>query len=236
MTSTKANLIYLPGLEGTGKLLFTQADLYADYNVFEIAYPQDREVSYEDLADLAAKPLQQAGPGIVLAESFGGGVALTLALRYPELVERMILVNTFAYFLRRPVIELLSWVAGPLPDRPSHPATRKIREMFFFSPDVPSSTRDEWWKLAGTVPMSAMGRRIVLIRDLDLRARLANISIPSLVLTANDDRIVAPAAGKDIAKRLPRAKLLEKRVAHAALVHPEVNVAEWLAEKQYWQY
>ena len=40
---------------------------------------------------------------VILAESFGGAVALTLALARPDLVGRLVLVNTFAHFPARPL-------------------------------------------------------------------------------------------------------------------------------------
>jgi hypothetical protein len=37
--------------------------------------------------------------------------------------------------------------------------------------------------------------------------------------------VVPPSAGRLLAKRLPRATLIEKKAGHAALVHPEVDLA-----------
>ena len=98
-------VVYLPGLDGTGRLLHRQADLHEQYDVRCIAYPQDQPQTYESLANLALSHLEGAGGGIVLAESFGGAVALTLALQRPDLVQRLVLVNTFAYFPRRLIVE-----------------------------------------------------------------------------------------------------------------------------------
>ncbi len=234
MTASSPCLVYLPGLEGTGQLLFQQTRLFQHYEVHGIAYPQNRAGTFEELADQAAVPLEKAGSGIVLAESFGGVVALTLALQKPELIQRLILVNTFAYFPRRPVIEALAWMGRFLQEKPSPSTTRKFREHFFFSPDVPASTRVEWWKRTGVVPMGAMGRRLQLVKDVDLRPQLSVISVPSLVLVSRDDRVVPPGAGMLLAQRLPHARLLRLRVGHAALVHPQVDVACLLGNKEFW--
>src|SRR5207237_723508 len=124
-----------------------------------LAYPQDNKHTYADLVALAAEPLRQAGGGIVLAESFGGAVALRLALRHPELVRRLVLVNTFAWFPRRVFINILAAVGPYLPAKPSHPASRPVRGLFFFSPDIPREDRRKWWDLTAAVPMTAFGRR-----------------------------------------------------------------------------
>jgi len=227
-------LVYLPGLDGTGKLLYKQPSLYKTYDLHEISYPQNRFATYEELAEMAVEPLRKAGSGIVLAESFGGAVALTLALKYPDLIQRMVLVNTFAYFPRRFVIQAASWFGRFLPDKPSHPATRGFRSIFFFSKDVPAEDRAEWWNRTGTVPMRAFGYRLRLIEQLDLRSQLSQIHIPTLVLAAPNDRVVSFVAGLDLARRLPRAILVRKRVGHAAMVHPAVDVANLLADRRFW--
>jgi pimeloyl-ACP methyl ester carboxylesterase len=126
-------LLYLPGLDGTGRLLHRQPELWERYKVCCASYPQDRPASYAALAAAAGR-LEAAGgrPAVVLAESFGGAVALTLALSWPDLVERLVLVNTFAYFPRRPLIALLAGLSWLLPPRPSNPATLAARGLVFF--------------------------------------------------------------------------------------------------------
>src|SRR5438270_171785 len=92
----RERVVYIPGIDGTGRLLFRQPRLHAEYDVRCISHPQDCAHTYADLVANSAKPLEESGGGIVLAESFGGAVALMLALQRPELVRRLVLVNTFA--------------------------------------------------------------------------------------------------------------------------------------------
>jgi len=223
-------LVYAPGLDGTGRLLFRQRRLHDEYDLRCIAYPQNRSHSYASLAELVAAPLKERGGGIVLAESFGGAVALTVALKYPELVRRLMLLNTFAWFPRRAYIEPLAMLGPYLPAKPSHPASRRLRGVFFFSPDVLPEDRKQWWDLTADVPMSAFGHRFGMIRDLDLRPRLHEVKAPTLVLAAPDDRVVAADAGVSLAKQLPNATLIQPRAGHAAMVHPRIDVAELLAQ------
>jgi pimeloyl-ACP methyl ester carboxylesterase len=82
--------------------------------------------------------------------------------------------------------------------------------------------------------MSAFGWRLRLVASLDLRRRLGQIAAPALVLAAPDDRVVPAAAGHDLARRLPAARLLRPRAGHAALIHPRVNVGQFLAEPRHW--
>jgi pimeloyl-ACP methyl ester carboxylesterase len=227
-------LVYLPGLDGTGRLLHRQNALHEQYVVHCVRYPQHSPNSYTELARLGIDALERTGPGIVLAESFGGAVALTLALARPELVRRMVLVNTFAYFPRRPLIHLVAGVGRWFPHKPSHPITRGFRNLFFFSADIPPGERTEWWDRTADVPMSAYGDRLRMITTLDLRPRLAAVHVPTLVVFAADDRVVPPAAGRELARLLPKARLLQMRVGHAAMIHPRLDIACLLADPGYW--
>lgn len=228
-------LVYLPGLDGTGRLLHRQEGLHRRYRVECVAYPQDRPTTYEELAALGAARLEQAGgPGVVLAESFGGAVALTLALRRPELVQRLVLVNTFAWYPGRWRIGLAAWAGQFFPAKPSHPATRAIRGPLFFAPDVPQAERDQWWERTVDVPMGGYGYRLRMLAGVDLRSRLADVRIPALVVVAPNDRVVPPTAGLYLARHLPRARLLCLPAGHAALIHPLIDVARLLDDPRYW--
>jgi pimeloyl-ACP methyl ester carboxylesterase len=233
-TEPHPTLVYLPGLDGTGRLLYRQPRLHELYDVRCVAYPQAAGHSYDELVNLAAQQLESSGEGVVLAESFGGAVALLLALRRPDLVRRLVLVNTFAHFPRRPLIGLFATLGRFLPAKPSHPATRRLRGIFFFSRDVPAGDQREWWERTADVPMQAFGWRFGMIAGLDLRPRLAEIAAPALVVAACDDRVVPSCAGKTLARLLPSARLLCPRAGHAALVHPRIDVAQLLQDETYW--
>jgi 3-oxoadipate enol-lactonase len=235
--TSKPVVLYLPGLDGTGRLLYRQGPLHNGYRVVCASYPQDRFADYEELAGSAERELEAVGegrPAAVLAESFGGAVALTLALRRPDLVERLLLVNTFAHYPHRFRIQLFALLSEVLPARPSPPRSREFRARFFFSPDVGPEVRGGWWERTSGVPMSGFALRLRLVRRVDLRRQLPQVRCPALVLVAPDDRVVPPVAGRELARLLPHAHLVEMRVGHAALVHPRVDVARLLAEPEYW--
>src|SRR5262245_57708052 len=228
MPSDKPALVYAPGIDGTGRLLFRQERLLAEYDVRCVAYPQDRTHTYADLVALVERELEEAGGSTLLAESFGGAVALMAALARPELVRRLVLVNTFAYYPRQFYIALAAAVGPWLPALPSHPLTRPMRGALFFGSEVSAEVRRRWWDLTADVPMSAFGRRFALIAEIDLRPRLAEIRIPTLVLAAPDDQIVHPVAGQLLARAIRGAQLVEPRAGHAAMVHPAVDMAKLL--------
>jgi pimeloyl-ACP methyl ester carboxylesterase len=157
-------------------------------------------------------------------------VALTLALRRPELVERLVLVNTFAYYPRRVWLNLSMFLSGFFPNRPGHPATRALRGPFFFSREVPAEHRRAWWERTADVPMTGYAGRIRQIAQLDLRPRLHEIGVPALVLVARNDLVVPASAGRYLARHLPCARKIEIHTAHAGLVEPSIDIARLLAD------
>ena len=224
----KTRLVYLPGIDGTGRLLHRQQRLFEEYDVRCVSYVQDQPNAYEDLAALGAQQLEPDG-GIVLAESFGGAVALLLALKRPELVHKLVLVNAFAYFPRRPLIHLLASLGRFLPMRPASVWSRGMRGILFFPPNTSKAEQDVWWELTADVPMWAYGMRCAMVSKIDLRHRLKEIQCPTIVFVAPNDRIVPPPAGKLLARHIPQARLIEKPLGHAAMIHPDVDVAQWLS-------
>jgi pimeloyl-ACP methyl ester carboxylesterase len=231
----KPPVVYLPGIDGTGRLLYRQERLFAQFDVRCVSYPQDDRHTYDDLVKLGVRALQETGPAAVVAESFGGAVALMVALERPDLVSRLVLVNTFARYPRRLWIDVVGLVGPWLPAKPSHPASRPVRGFFFFGPGIPKADEDAWWEKTADVPMRVYGHRCKLLRDMDLLPRLAEVRVPAVVFAAPNDWIVPAGAGRLLAKRLPRAKLLAPvACGHAGLIDPRVDVAAWLDEPTYW--
>jgi pimeloyl-ACP methyl ester carboxylesterase len=236
---TAKALLYVPGLDGTGRLLHRQLGLFDRYEVVCQQYPQHEPQTYDSLAaacvaTLEARQTSDYPRAVVLAESFGGAVALTLALRRPDLIERLVLINTFAYFPRRWLIQIGARFGPLLPPRPSSPLTRPFRGFFFFPPGTSAAEQTAWWNITADVPMRAFGYRMRIIAGLDLRPQLHKIVVPAMVIVAPNDRVVPPQSGRELARLLPNAKLLQMRVGHAAMIHPEIDIARFLADGSYW--
>jgi pimeloyl-ACP methyl ester carboxylesterase len=90
--------------------------------------------------------------------------------------------------------------------------------------------RDAWWDLTADVPLRVYGHRLRLLSELDLRSRLGEIDVPSVVFVSPNDWVGPPAAGRLLARRLPRSRLIEVPAGHAAMIDPRVDVAAWLSD------
>jgi pimeloyl-ACP methyl ester carboxylesterase len=100
-------LVYVPGIDGSGQLLLgTAPRLEERFRLIRLRYRTSANPAHRSYAHLAASAIEAVSlRGVermaLLAESFGGGVALRAAIDFPTEVTALALVNTFAHYRRR---------------------------------------------------------------------------------------------------------------------------------------
>ena len=228
-------LVYVCGIEGTGRLFYKQAeDLARDHTIISFALRGAGRYGMSELVEDLAWVVREAGfeRATFLGESFGGLLTMAAALQRPEMFERMILVNTFPYFSQRAKIRLgvLAFSLLPYALVKAH-RTRSARHVLF-SDDVGEDDRRHFRERTRVVPYEGYVSRLRIIRDTDLRPRLRDIKIPALVVAGTRDRLLdSVAAARLLASSLPRARLkLLEGTGHVALLSGRVRVRDWLRE------
>ena len=109
----KPLFIYLPGMDGSGQLLRTQADgLKVGFDVRCLAIPQNDLNHWDELTSTVLKLINAEikntphRPVYLCGESFGGCLAQKVAVAAPHLFKRIILLNPASSFQ---AITLFSW-------------------------------------------------------------------------------------------------------------------------------
>ena len=155
--------------------------------------------------------LQLRGPVVIGGHSMGGYVALSLAVRFPERVRALILIDTRAgadgfdaasnrKSLARLVEETgetTTVVDGMLPKLFS-PLTRERR------PEVISMLHEQMLK---THPRAIVGALRGMAERPDRTGDLSKIRVPALVLVGEDDAITPVTEAQTLADALPNAQL-----------------------------
>ena len=95
-------MVLVPGMDGTGLLFYRQVPLLArSYRVVTYALRDTAPTMDLLVADLA-RVIEILAPterrAIIVGESFGGALALSFALAKPELVSRLVILNSFPHF------------------------------------------------------------------------------------------------------------------------------------------
>lgn len=222
---TGVTVLYIPGIDGTGELLLgTAARLESRFRLMRLAYRVEgpaSEDSYPGLAASISDLCRENGVerAVVIAESFGGAVGLQLALDFPELVQALMVVNSFAHNLQPVRLGMAHGLSGLVPRWLFKLGRRTFSPRALFGPRGDAEALRAFQKLTGTFFDEAYRRRIRMIRSLDLRPRLHELRMPVLLLASDEDRVVPSVqAMGEIAQLVPTATLeLVPRAGHLIL-------------------
>ena len=194
-------VLYVPGIDGTGELLLgSAARLEERFRLLRLHYVADpaptsvaREVdTYAALAASCAGTVRAQGVDgcLVVAESFGGAVALQLALDHPDLVRGVLVVNFFARFPAQARL-WLGWKLSALVPRFAFDLFRKLlAPRLLFAERRDQRAIAEFRELWGTFFDHGYRRRMGMITRLDLRPRVPELSQPLMLLASDHDRVV----------------------------------------------
>jgi malonyl-CoA O-methyltransferase len=182
-----------------------------------------------DLAHAVSPHVPQGAA--VLGWSLGGMVALELARSRPGDLAALVLIATTPCFLARD-----DWPAGMSPGVLDGFAAglagdyrRTLSNFLALQTRGDENASQALRSLRanldahGEPDPQALTAGLGILRTADLRDALAAITVPSLVIAGEHDRITPVAAGRELASRLPSARFVEvPKAGHAPfLSHPE---------------
>ena len=186
-------LLYLPGMEGTGRLFYLQEpELSRHFTVLALQLRSNSPFSYEDLARDVAEALdaEEASNAIVVGESFGGTVALHFALRYPERVRHLLLCNTFSHLRGRLRLQF-AFLLLPFAFIPPGKAFREwLMRRVLASEGIDKKDIDRLLECSLSHGYGASKQRLQLIRQHDVREQLPSLSMPVTIIASARDRLL----------------------------------------------
>ena len=161
---------------------------------------------------------------ILLATSMGGLIAQWFALQYPQQVEKLVLVSSTACFANKTdwgfgmQADLLAQFASQL--ETDHAATldRFLALQFMGSEDQKAQLRRarELMAMKPAPQLASLRQGLTLLSETDLRADLANIHCPVLIVGGEYDKLVPTTAIRYLAEKLPYARaVIFKGCGHA---------------------
>ncbi len=174
------------------------------------------------------------GPLTLCGWSLGGQVALRWAQRYPEQVSRLVLVSSTPCFLQQ-----TDWPCAMAADTLAAFATalqqdyaQTLRRFLALQVRGGAQERELLASLRrllssrGEPDLAALQSGLEILRDVDLRDALLQISQPVLVIAGDRDTLTPMAASQYLSDHLPAARLATiEGAAHASfLSHHELFV------------
>ena len=228
-------IVLVPGMNGSGELFYRQIPLLQrSYRVATYSLRDDAP-SLDALAGDLAHVVETVAPterrAIIVGESFGGAVALTFALAYPECVSGLVILNSFPHF--DPQFRLRLAIAG-LSMVPWNvmPQVRRLTAWRLHSRHTHHAEMKRFVELTASATRAGYVNRLKLLRHYDVRDRLRDIQAPSLFLAAEHDHLVPSVL---------EARLMSERVAassmrilaghgHICLIAPDLDLAAIITE------
>ena len=180
-------------MDGTGEFFqpFLSA-AKAEFRTIIVRYPTDKPLAYSALTSLVASHLPKDVHFVLLAESFSGPVAISLAAGKPAGLVGLILCATFAQNPRprlRYLVPLLRHI--PLRRLPDY-----LLSHLFLGRFANPALIDKFKQIFVKVDDTVLHQRLRAVLEVDVTDELNRIDVPSLYLTARQDRLVPSRARK----------------------------------------
>lgn len=159
----------------------------------------------------------------VFSPSHSGPTAIDLALRHPDLVSHLVLYASSA----RALIDSAAWSAM----RDLMLADWELAKRAVAAVVVDGGSRSDLDAFAALMEQAATPEMMIALQDMamghDMRPRLGELDVPTLVLHRRDDRALPVEEGRRLAAEIPGAVLeVLDGEAHVNFVGDSVGVAE----------
>lgn len=200
--------IVLPGMDGTDLLLSRFIRLVPPaLSIRVIALPDNPQDDYDTLVDKILPELRHQPPVHLIAESFSGPLSILLADRYPELVERVTLIATFASSPIPFVARFFPWwcmVRMPLP--------RFVAQRYFAGNDQEMAA--SLVRASKHTSSATLATRIRLLKKVNVCKELARLQCPVQYIRPLGDRLVPKKCVQEIANVNDRVRISEVNGPH----------------------
>ncbi len=231
--------VYLPGMDGTGKLLSSQIpNLERSFDIRRLSIPVDDLSNWDEMvakiAELIKSELGTEYPKRKLylcGESFGGCLALKLTIGFPELCDRLILVNPASSFKQQAWIRWGLYLTPLLPARLYPLSCMALLPILATLERIAIRDSNALLNVMQSVKFKSAMWRVSLLDRFDVQIeQLQQISQPTLIISSGSDRLLpSKAEGKLLTQYIPKSQLhLIPEGGHAVLLERSINLHEIL--------
>ncbi|MDF5732096.1 MAG: alpha/beta hydrolase [Rhizonema sp. PD38] len=236
--------IFLPGMDETAADLIKiqTVGLEAAFDVRCFVIPADDLTSWDHLVDnviaLTQAELEKIPRSSIYlcGESFGGCIALLVLMKFPQLFDRVILINSASSFHRVPWLNLGSilfpWTPNFFYKISSFIAVPFLAHLNRLTP----TDRQALLEGVSSAPKKTAEQRLSLLRDFTIdEQKLSQVTQPVLLIGSKGDRLLpSEAEAKRLAKIFPHPQVVTlPHSGHACLVEEDVNLYQILLAESF---
>ena len=165
----------------------------------------------ETYADFVASQVADLDDYVLVGDSFGAVISLTLALRRPAGLRALVLSGGFAANplprWKQVAARTSRYGAGPVYRQGTlrfH--ARELASEFDATAEVPHTQADYRRLFVENTPAASYAGRVSSVIGFDVRDQLDRVDVPTLLITPADDKLIGEQAAQELRDGLPNAK------------------------------
>lgn len=233
-------LVYLPGMDGTGQLLHRQSrSLTNFFNLYCLSLPPKVIKNWDELAESVISLVVtefKHEPIYLCGESFGGCLALKMAIKKPEIVNKLILVNPASSLRQSSLLGLGITISHWLPAAIHQTSALGILPLLASLGRMEAGDRRQLLQAMRSLPQSVVCSRLSLLYDFVVEPfQLQQFKKPSLIIASAADRLLASVEeGKRLQRFLPQSQLeILPQSGHACLLESQLDLTSILKKQNF---
>jgi pimeloyl-ACP methyl ester carboxylesterase len=226
--------IYLPGMDGTGELFHRQVPkLSESFDIRCLSIPPEDRSDWKQLTEKTITLIDReriqhpSRPLYLCGESFGGCLALQVAVKASQSLKRLILINPASSFRQRPWVQWGAGLTQYLPQPFYQLSVLGLLPLLASLARIEQRDRQMLFNAMNSVPQATSAWRMELLRRFDVNEdQLKQIKLPTLVIAGQADLLLPSVAeAQHLAKKLPLAEMLVlANSGHACLLEKKMNL------------
>ncbi|MDY7022881.1 MAG: alpha/beta hydrolase [Cyanobacteriota bacterium] len=235
--------VFLPGMDGTGLLLHTQIPQLSQ--VFEIrclSIPLNDRSNWNTLtnraialikAELTSNPERTV---YLCGESFGGCLALNIALKAPEIIDRLILVNPASSYKKQLWLQWGPFLTQSTPGWFYPASVLTILPFLASLGRISLEDRQALIQAMKSVPQQTSVWRLELLQSFTVDPeQLRLLKKPILIIAGAADLLLPSVTeAKFLTQYLPQSRLVVlPRSGHACLLETDIDLLQILQEENF---
>ena len=209
-TEKDPSLLFIHGAGGTGEIWEQQVAFFrGKHPLFRLDLPghggsdprgEERIGSYAEWVRLGLEKLFAQRPFVLVGHSMGGAVVLELALDPPEGLKGIVLVGSGAKLaVTRAIFKMLS-------ENPE--AFFESIDQFAFSSAAPKTLRERFIQVTRQCQPSVIFNDFQACDHFDIRNRVSEIKIPTLVLCGEEDQLTPVKYSRYLHENIAASRLV----------------------------
>jgi pimeloyl-ACP methyl ester carboxylesterase len=163
----------------------------------------------------------------VLGVSFGGVLALEMAMRWPHRLQALITQGVGARFERGLLQQVAGWVLSRYPLPSDSPFVNQFFNLLFGTRQEPGPLFEFVTRQCWQTDQSVMTHRFQLVESFNPGSRLRKVRVPTLLMAGDRDLLASPQSLRDLSEGIPDARRIElPGCGHLAFVAQPDSVAD----------